>query len=607
MHYSIYINNKGYLDLPEDFSLTFQFQTQMFCIVKSNDIENARTDSFTLPMTERNMQTLQVFGELNFVNDSMQGNFPAILQINEKTYDGVLYVDSVTAKGYNCVFVWTSQNSALNNMGLDTKVTEWEFSESVTYGATAVSAKTFKLRESLFANIKYKSRYGNTIVPAINLRLLLHRCLTERGISSTWNTATLKNGDVWAVIPKVNLLQKSRATIQRVRSGSAYTPSGNNQLNTMTLKGETTDLSAYFTSVGNYIYYDEQYRDASGTFVTRRMRGVFTALKAKNALSITFPEDLPSNVFIGTIQGDGLSQSASVFYGDYEFAWDNSGLQISGTPLAGRKVDIPKGAVFALMYPNDYAYAPDPFVAETEAKRGWNLTSNNEAYTIDIEAADSDALAGDIVRLQDNLPDVSIKDIWLTLCICNGGIGMVYDDTLRSDSQLLGSKDVGFSILEISKIERKTFNFAQHNYLKTKHEKYTDIKDYVDCDIVNGNVNLEREKVVYESPFADGSATRDEKGLPCLELRNKVDEDNEYYNLGRVGASDYLQRVIIDIDGNALNSINEQNLCYKLKVKELTADIGTLYPYILTTNGLRYTLVESETNDNNHSITIQLI
>ena len=40
MNYAIYIDNKGYLDLPSDFSLTFHLKSTQFCLAMSNEIED---------------------------------------------------------------------------------------------------------------------------------------------------------------------------------------------------------------------------------------------------------------------------------------------------------------------------------------------------------------------------------------------------------------------------------------------------------------------------------------------------------------------------------------------------------------------------------------
>ena len=607
MNYAIYIDNKGYLDLPSDFSLTFHLKSTQFCLAMSNDIEDGRTDTFTLPRTERNLQFLQAFKNLNFWNTSMKSQFSCTLQMNEQAYRGILYVASLTDKGFNCNFIWSDNHSKLRSMGLDKKIKEWQFSDYILFGETAVNAS--QGGNALFKTLKYKSKYGNTLMPAINLKQLLAKCLTAQGISNTWARETIQNGDLWAVCPSAKTLEKSKATFQRVRTSANYIEQSTQQsvmLNTISLTGNETDLSMYTEDVIRLIYYDEQYKNGT-TWATRRMKGSYTALKAKMNISLTFPEDFPNDAFCASIQGDGISQSASVF-GEYEFAWDASGLQTSGQPLAGRKINIPKGAIFGILYANDYAFNPDPFPPSIEAKRGWVLTAKNTAYTIQIEATDSEAVNGDIIRLQENLPDISIKDLWLTICASQNKIGLLRDNILCNFYLDLNYNDVTFDIIEIQSVEKRVLDFEQKNWIKTKHENWTEPTDYVDVALTCANKNLEKEHIIYEIPFADGSESRDAVGKPILELRNKFGEETENHIIARVGDSEYLQRIKPNFTYNAYWQMNNRLLKYKLKIKNLNKPIQSLFNYQMRTNiGLEFYILESESKDGIHTITIQAI
>lgn len=608
MNYAIYIDNKGYLDLPSDFSLTFHLKSTQFCLAMSNEIEDGRTDTFTLPRTERNLQFLQAFKNTNFLNNSMNSQFACTLQMNEQAYRGILYVASLTTKGFNCNFIWTSNHSELRRMGLDKKIKEWQFSDYVLYGETAVNAS--QGGNALFKTLKYKSKYGNILMPAINLKQLLGKCLTAQGIGNIWENETIQNGDLWAVCPSAKTLEKSKATFKRVRTSANYIEQNTQQsvmLNTISLVGSDTDLSMYTEETHRLIYYDEQYKSGA-TWAIRRMKGSYTALKAKMNISLTFPEDFPTDAFCASIQGDGLSQSASVFFGEYEFAWDASGLQTSGQPLAGRKINIPKGAIFGILYANDYVYNPEPFPPFIEAKRGWVLTAKNTAYTIQIEATDSEAVNGDIIRLQENLPDISIKDLWLTICASQNKIGLLRYDVLSNLPLNLDYKYVTFDIVEIQSVEKRMLDFEQKNWIKTKHEDWTEETDYVDIALTCANINLEKEHTIYEMPFADGSESRDAVGKPVLELRNKLGEETKNHIIARVGDSEYLQRIKPNLLYNAYFQMNSNLLKYKLKIKNLNKPIQSLYGFMMRTEiGLDFYILESESKDGIHTITIQVI
>lgn len=608
MNYAIYIDNKGYLDLPSDFSLTFHLKSTQFCLAMANEIEDGRTDTFTLPRTERNLQFLQAFKNINFHNNSMNSQFSCTLQMNEQAYRGILYVASLTDKGFNCNFIWSGNHSKLRAMGLDKKIKEWQFSDYVLFGETAVNASAGG--NALFKTLKYKSKYGNTLMPAINLKQLLAKCLTAQGIPNTWASETIQNGDLWAVCPSAKTLEKSKATFQRVRTSANYIEENTQQsvmLNTISLTGNGTDLSMYTEETHRLIYYDEQYKNGA-TWATRRMKGSYTALKTKMNISLTFPEDFPTDAFCASIQGDGISQNASVFFGEYEFAWDASGLQTSGQPLAGRKINIPKGAIFGILYANDYVFNSDPFPPSIEAKRGWVLTSKNTAYNIQIEATESEAVNGDIIRLQENLPDISIKDLWLTINASQNKVGVLDGDTLYNFYLNIDYNDVIFDIIEIQSVEKRVLDFEQKNWIKTKHEDWTEETDYVDISLTCANRNLEKEHTIYEMPFADGSESRDAVGKPILELRNKLGEETENHIIARVGDSEYLQRIKPNFKSNVYWQMNNKLLKYKLKIKNLNKPIQSLFNYLMRTNiGLEFYILESESKDGIHTITIQMI
>ena len=608
MNYAIYIDDRGYLDLPSDFSLTFHLKSTQFCLAMSNDIEDGRTDTFTLPRTERNLQFLQAFKNLNFSNTSMNEQFACTLQMNEQAYRGILYITSLTDKGFNCNFIWSGNHSALRSMGLGKKIKEWQFSDYVLFGETAVNAS--QGGNALFKTLKYKSKYGNTLMPAINLKQLLAKCLTAQGISNTWASETITNGDLWAVCPSAKTLEKSKATFQRERTSANYIEQSTQQsvmLNTISLAGSGTDLSMYTEEVIRLIYYDEQYKNGT-TWNTRRMKGRYMALKAKMNISLTFPEDFPSDAFCASIQGDGLSQSASVFFGEYEFAWGASGLQTSGQPLAGRKINIPKGAIFGILYANDYVYSPDPFPPSINAKRGWVLTAKNTAYTIQVEATDSEAQSGDIIRLQENLPDISIKDLWLTICSSQNKVGLLNGNILGNYNKYITSINVTFDIIEIQSVEKRVLDFEHKNWIKTKHEDWTEPTDYVDIALTCANQNLEKEHTIYEMPFADGSESRDAVGKPILELRNKLGEEPENHIIARVGDLEYLQRIKPNFTDNSFLRMNNLSLKYKLKIKNLSVPIQNLYNNLIRTNiGLDFYIIESESKDGIHTITIQSV
>ena len=303
-----------------------------------------------------------------------------------------------------------------------------------------------------------------------------------------------------------------------------------------------------------------------------------------------------------------MSQSASSFYGGYEFAYTNGTYVTSGTPLAGRKIEIPRNQPFCLLYRNDYSYAPTPFTPGASQRRGWTFEAEGN-FTISIEAKESKAEIGDTIRLQDNLPDISVLDLYLTICACEGLTASIVGDTLAINPphSNVPSFDFGENLISYEVVENKVYKFGIRNWLKTKHEKWTDKSEYVDISLLSVNNNLEEEFTIYELPFADGGKGGTPSGQPCIELRNAIGEDCENFIIAKATNNNgYLQRIEFATipEELTLPLAENANREFNVKIRIGNLNVDEVIKYLLTTIGNNRIIIKTIEN-NNGILTIQ--
>ena len=276
--------------------------------------------------------------------------------------------------------------------------------------------------------------------------------------------------------------------------------------------------------------------------------------------------------------------------------------------MAGRKIEIPKNQSFCLLNRNDYSYAPTPFTPNVPQRRGWTISAEGN-FTITIEAKESKAEIGDTIRLQDNLPDISVLDLYLTICACEGLTASIVGDTLAINPphNNIPAFDFGENLISYEVVENKVFNFGIKNWLKTKHEKWTNNSEYVDIFLESKNKNLEEEFTIYELPFADGGKGGTPSGQQCIELRNAIGEDCENFIIAKVTANNgYLQRIeFTTIPEELTLPLSENaNREFNVKIKIGNLNVDEVIKYLLTTIGNNRIIIKTIEN-NNGILTIQ--
>lgn len=156
-------------------------------------------------------------------------------------------------------------------------------------------------------------------------------------------------------------------------------------------------------------------------------------LYARQDVVLKFPDNFPENVFLCNIVG---GQNRIEFLGGYSFdkstniVWgetydNNTGAcvtldegHVSGDPLHGRSVEIPAGTHIIFLTRKDYCHSND---YEEYYKNDWAFDLPDYAYTITIKGTeDMVQTRGSIVRLADNLPDITFIEMLKAIAYITG-------------------------------------------------------------------------------------------------------------------------------------------------------------------------------------------
>ena len=211
---------------------------------------------------------------------------------------------------------------------------------------------------------------------------------------------------------------------------------------------------------------------------------------------------------------------------------------------------------------------------------GDSVTFNSE-WQIKVQSANSPLQAGDICRLQDNLPDITFTELLKVIAALCGRV-LNYDETngVTFDALNLAT----FSVLDVSDIIKtsaltRTFaDYAQNNIITLKDEP-DDVRTVYTIE----NENIETEKTLLTIPF-DAAQTLD----GALYIENA-----EADTLGATGTQ-YLTRVqLIKNSGlqslcNASTSLSAQIRMTLFEFNQLTAKTA------IRMRGVRYTWTEAQ-------------
>ena len=492
------------LDLYEDTGLQFTHKNPLFAF---DDLECERTTQFKLPSTPTNDRVFSIARIPAYAGTGMRRRFSAQLQAGAIVKNGYLYVASFDGKDYAAIFV-TGELVGLQAIRDAGSLKDWYAPAGTIVWSTAnVKDANTTAGQATLAITRYKSDNA-PCHPSFDLGDL---------IQNAYNDLTGKNIGTYTrgfrLIPKsVDPLPKMSVAITYAGTGANYDESYEpaQYANTMSISAASDIITQ---------------QDLVLTIGVGGSQTQWKYLKlhqfiTKQTIIITFPSDFPEGYYLMSIEDKGTDGSNPEdnplsddwFLGGYSFKQKTGGGIISsGTPLAGRSVEIPSGTPFMILSSDAYEYQPAPF--NWDGFRDINDTSYTYNFAgFSIEG--KEAAVGDTIRAIDLLPNLTLVELFKIYSYCTGLV-LMYDETNGVTFDALDKNtwpvfDITHKLTKRSEVKRTFGSYAQHNYLLFESGSDVPVSQRVITEYTIDNDNIEYEKNIAEIPYSEGSIDVDE-------------------------------------------------------------------------------------------------
>lgn len=487
--------NGVYLDLEDNVKLSFKNSNPLFAF---ENIQCERTTEFTLPDTPKNNRVFSLSKKPAFYGTGMRRRFVAQLTNGVCVKDGYLYVSKFSNGGYKAIFV-TGEMIGLQSIKNVGKISDIINCEEVCEWQNYSPAEP----DVLWGMVQY-IHDGGAFHPSYNIKGIIDRVVEQNNLAHI--TLPDSADGLRIVVGEPKLLQPTHATFNRGYE-NAYADSTQVYpspiVNTISAESGETAIGGIFgeTLIG------AEYTSFVDGIRTWTLEGRVRHLVAKQPLSITFPSDWPQGLYIGKLVGSGIFENAVEFYGERSFTKMNVGGQITinriGDPLAGRTIEIEAGTAFIFFREDDYLVYDSQTTSGTQ---GWRVNTNLNA-TCDIEGK-GDASVGNVLRLQDNLPDMTLVEL-LKVVAAATHTSLYYTEadgvTFNPVNIATWSfKELTSKLVSIGDVERSFSNYAKANIVKFDSDETIPAAQRIMIAYEIDNDNLELEKVLQTIPFSEG-------------------------------------------------------------------------------------------------------
>lgn len=469
-----------YLDLPADLSLQFKKSNVLFAFDK---MECERSTSFDIPATPQNDRIFALAKWTQSSGTGMRRRYEAQMQASMVTKDGYLYVDAYADGKYKAIFV-TGELLGLLRIKDAGKIADIiQTSETTTWNSYPYTPTNGK--NTLWACVRYATDGAHNPYPSVRLQPILDLAMQNLGVN-------------W--------------TPPGVPAYVRFIPEELNGVETQVVRFEGSPRSmpdddtypvCYYSSIDGvesilFNTSDAKVQRWVGSPVVYNYRGKVRQLVARQELKITFPSDWDDDLYIGYfLDGDSPFVGEFSFYGGRSF---DEFHRVTGESLKGRTVTIPTGGKFTIISINDY------IDEETSSgrERGWGFQGVWERITLE----GGDIESGDVVRLQDNLPDITVTDLLKTFAALSGkqlyytdNGGVTFDDL---DFSAWGVLDLTGKVISQKDMERKFGDYVRNNIVQFETDESVPSSSRVKIAYTIDNDNLEESKDLQTIPFSEG-------------------------------------------------------------------------------------------------------
>lgn len=567
------------LDVSEGTQLAFKRANILFAF---DSIECERTLSFTLPSTPTNERVIGLAKLPEMSGEGMRRKFACQMQFGAVALDGYLYVTEYTKKGYAAVFV-TGELLGLQALRDAGKVADiLDASTIVTWTAQKMTPQ--QAQGELWAIVDYMTQ--GHVNASIEIEELIAAVCEGLDIAEPEIPDAAQGA---RIIPaKMRSLAEVGVTIARtfVSAPSTEQPGAQVNAEAITIVPELFDAN-----VTGKTYRLIQER-VEGVIVSTMYYSVVQQLRTKAPVTITFPSDFPSDVFIGYFS-NAYEFGNFTFFGDYAFSLDTA-KTITGTPLAGRSVDIPSGANFVFLRYDEYHNAGDPagtIVNDT----GFELTGNVTAAVM-VQGTEDTVPFGSVVRLQDNLPDVTLVELLKIVAALSGTVltysaqgGVAFDEVDVSGWQIVC---VDSKLMELTDVRRTFGKYAQRNVVECESADYVPESARVKAVYTIDNDNIEEEQVLQVVPFSEGRNGGATGSRSYIETEGGEDEEKDSIADAATSLPKMLRVQLPLCDG--VQGLCTRSTCISVRVAMSYYEYNAITPQtLIQVRGVRYVWTEA--------------
>lgn len=592
------------LDLYDNAGLQFTHNNPLFAFDK---LECERTTQFKLPCTPTNDAVFALARVPAYAGAGMRRKFAAELQAGTVVKKGYLYISKFDGTDYEAIFV-TGEFIGLQTVKNLGKIADiMQYSESVIAYQNIYNANNAALDALLLAHMRYNGQTGTNIKPSINIGLLIDKICTHLNIACNTPAQAYKMRLApYELVLPASEVGHMHSTNTGVSPINTIYP---DELQRLTIV--ENDMTGTYTRT----YHNGHNNPLGEVIQVDTTSQVSAHFKSLNNIVLTFPDDMPSNYVLIFIN-DAMPMGCT-FYGNYSFTKVQPAVGqpavavFSGTPLAGRSVEIPANYSFLLARADDYVvttqntyiYIDDEPVPVTETARGWDF-SNGLTYnfSVQIEPQESEAQNGDTIRLQDNLPEITFTELLKGLAT---ELGLVLN---YSDANGITFEDVNYATYPIkavatlekrSEVKRCFSDYQQNNIVSyTKDDAFTESEQTpVVYTIDNKNLQVQKDLLVLH--WTNGGAYATSSGVIAFD---------------KVGRKTFLElRAGADIDAmraTIIKNNNIQGLCDASTQFKITARM-TMMEYnaigakvVLNIDGSLYLWTERSWQDDTATFTL---
>ena len=545
--------NGQYLELPADFSVQFKKKNILFAF---DNAECERSTTFKIPATPQNDRIFALSRQVQNVGAGMRTRYDAELQGSSVTKRGYLYVSSADKSAYNAVFV-TGELLGLQAIRSAGKIADFmSFTNTADYSVIGFTPSAAESR--IWEGVAYKRPTDALIRPSIRLGQLYDAIFAQLGVTHSQIPAAAAS--IRIIPSEINGIQSEEVTLTKTARAMARNGT------------YPVCLDVSNSLLGDVISY-------SGTRVARKSNngattytGTARVFYTRQNINIKFPDDWNDDLFIGRfLSGYDPQEEHRLeifeFLGDRSFDRDKN---VTGESLRGRTVEIEQGGTFLIVSKDDYVYMQE----SGGLTEGWAIADGN--YAVEIEGGE--ITAGAYVRLQDNLPDITVVDL-LKYVAAFSGLMLNYDDTNGITFDALGfgtwRNTELKNVIASENVTRVFSDYAQRNVVQFADNRgiaYT---------IVNDNLNVEKE--LQNLPFVQGGGVAD---------AIYIDDLTEGDVVGTNGGGNYLARV--ELPKNAgLQALCDASTAVTIKARLSLVEFGSITPKtVLYYDGVRYVWTE---------------